>query len=222
MAGTIGVIAEDLARYTIFTSSLTRLHKPPNTYILFATGSERAANRERIVRDAITIGSEWVWFIDDDHGFDDMALLKLLAHDVPVVGSFYLQRGAPFYPIAYVGRDQNGWWPLDLTQCPEHGLVGVDAVGAGGLLVRTEVFHELKEPWFQYTHEMSEDLFFCRRVREELDLQIYLDLDVKLSHLRVSAIVPTYDESWVAGISFGPGASVTMPILPPVTEEKVS
>lgn len=219
MAGTIGVIAEDLARYTIFTSCLTRLNKPPNTFMQFETGSERAISREKIVRGALERGSEWVWFVDDDHGFHDQSLLTLLSRDVPVVGALILRRGAPFLPVAMRGRDEKGWFPLDLSTCPGTGIVSVDAVGTGGIFVRTEVFYEMGEPWFQYTHEMSEDLFFCKRVREELGLPIYVDLDVRLSHLRVSSVIPVYDEGqWVAGLTFGPGTSITLPISIPGDE----
>ena len=202
----------------MFYQCLSALLKPPNTYHHWAVGSERAINREKIVRGALERGSEWVWFVDDDHTFGNMALHDLLKHDVPVVGALYLQRKTPFLPIAMGERDENGmWWPLDLEKCSEHGLIEVDGIGTGGLLVRTEVFHELGEPWFQYTAEMSEDLFFCSRVREELGLPIYVDLDVQLGHLGPAVVFPVYDQGeWVAGLSFGPNAAVTLPILKPL------
>lgn len=200
----------------MFHQCLTTLRTPPNTYFDWAVGSERAIGREKIVRRALERGSEWVWFVDDDHTFGPSALLDLMKHDVPVVGALYLQRRTPFLPIAMGERDENGWWPLDLSQCPEHGLVAVDGIGTGGLLVRTDVFHELGEPWFQYTAEMSEDLFFCKRVREDLGLEIYVDLDVPLGHLAPAVVFPLFDDGeWVAGLSFGPGAGVTFPILKP-------
>lgn len=204
----------------MFHQCLTTLRAPVNTYFEWMIGSERAIGREKVVRRALERGSEWVWFVDDDHTFGHTALLDLLAHDVPVVGALYLQRKTPFLPIAMGEKDENGWWPLDLEKCPQHGLVSVDGIGTGGLLVKAEVFHELGEPWFQYTAEMSEDLFFCRRVREELGLPIYVDLDVPLGHIAPAVVFPIYSEDqWAAGLSFGPNATVMLPILKPLTEE---
>jgi hypothetical protein len=208
----------------MFSQCLTGLRVPLNTAIDWNVGSDRAISRNRIAERSLERGSEWVWFVDDDHTFHGDILGRLLAHEQPVVGALYLQRTTPFLPIAMAERDDNGeWWPLDLDACPEHGLVQVEGLGTGGLLVRAEVFHDLEPPWFVHTTKQSEDLYFCTRVRDELDLPIYVDMDARLGHLGPAVVVPNYHETegWVAGLSFGPSAYVELPILKPLIEEEV-
>lgn len=228
MSGTVGVIADAASRYTMFHQCLTSLSAPVNTSVDWMIGSDRAVSRNRIVKRALERGSEWVFFLDDDHTFRHNILADLLEHDQPVVGALYLQRTTPFLPIAMGERDENGfWWPLDLQTTPEHGLVEVAGIGTGGLLIRSEVFYGLLESdpdkqFFRHTTEQSEDLYFCARVRDELGLPIYVDVDARLGHLGPAVCVPSYtDGQWVAGLAFGPSAYVELPILKP-TEEKAA
>src|SRR5947208_1793411 len=101
MSGTVGVIASDWGRATLFTTSLTTLRTPVNTSLDWALTSDRIIGRNKLAQRAIDAGAEWLMFIDDDHTFPKDLLLRLLAHDKPVVGALYMQRMVPFAPIAY-------------------------------------------------------------------------------------------------------------------------
>ena len=50
---------------------------------------------------ALDLGTEWVWFIDDDMLFAPDHLLRLLSHDVPIIPSLYCTRQEPFSALAY-------------------------------------------------------------------------------------------------------------------------
>ena len=177
MSGHVGVIANDTGRYSLFTFMLTMLQVPVNTKIQPALTSDRILGRNKLAKMAVEEGAEWLLFIDDDHAFRPDLLKNLLQHDVPIVGSLYLQRMLPFAPVAYSHkesasslpngstRSDNGndakpgdyYIPIDLTSLPDTGLVEVCAVGTGGMLVRTEVFRELEYPYFEHGRA-SEDL----------------------------------------------------------------
>lgn len=222
MSGTIGVIADSLARYTEFTRALMGLRRPVNTEFDLRVGSDRGRSRNELVEASLERGSEWMFFLDDDHSFPPTLLMGLLERNQPVVASLYLQRTDPFLPIAMAKKDEDGnYWPLDLTQCPQHGLVTVVGAGTGGMLIRSEVFHELAPPWFVHTTHQSEDLYFCDRV-VAAGIPLYVDLDAPLGHLTPNNVFPNWEEGhgWTAGLSISPSMKVVLPIVMPGDDRK--
>lgn len=199
----------------MFTQALIALRAPVNTAIDFEIGADRGNSRNNLVRRSLERGSEWILFLDDDHTFPPTLLNGLLERNEPVVASLYLQRSDPFLPVAYTSRDDEGkYWPLDLPAQDRHGLVPVVGVGTGGMLIRSEVFHQLPDPWFVHTTEQSEDLYFCSLLMEA-GIPLFVDLDARLGHLAVFNIYPDFDEQWGAGISVSPSMKVVLPIVMP-------
>lgn len=203
----------------MFTQSLIQLgaHSPVNTAVDFEIGADRGRSRNTLVERSLERGSEWMLFLDDDHTFPPGLLLQLLSHDQPVVASLYLQRTDPFLPIAYTSKDENGdYWPLDLNDCERHGLVPVAGAGTGGMLIRSEVFHQLDPPWFVHTTQQSEDLFFCDRV-VAAGIPLFVDLDAPLGHIGANNFFPNWEDGhgWTAAISVSPSMKVVLPIVMP-------
>lgn len=230
MSGTVGVIATDWGRTTLFTSSLTTLRTPPNTSILWGVSNDRIAGRNKVVEASLDTGSEWLLFIDDDHCFGHDLLMRLLAHDKPIVGSLYLARAVPFQPIAYSGKviepDEhdpgNDIWTYKAVNLNDHGpddLIEVAAIGTGGMLIHSEIFHAMPYPWFEHSRA-SEDLIFCDKVNELGLGPIYCDLGTRMGHLAPSAIWPTHsDESWNVGFSVADRYTLSVPITHEVEEQ---
>lgn len=223
MSGTVGVVADMTARYTIFTQSLLMLLSPPNTAIDWRIGADRGRSRNSLVEASLERGSEWILFLDDDHAFRPELLNILLAREQPAVASLYLQRADPFLPIAYTAKDENGdYWPLDLSQQEQHGIVPVYAAGTGGMLIRSEVFHEIPGPWFLHTTEQSEDLYFCDLLAAH-GIPLYVDLDARLGHVTAMNIFPDWVDDvsrWAAAMSLSPTMRVHLPINMPLVEEE--
>ena len=222
MSGTVGIIANDSARYTLFAASLVNLRTPVNTAISWAVGSDRIVGRNNIVRQALDQGSEWVLFLDDDHAFGPDLLLRLLAHDQPIVASLYMGRARPFAPIAYGEKQDDGTYlPIQLPGLPESGLLAVVAAGTGGMLIRSEIFRAVGEPWCEHGRA-SEDLIFCDKAREA-GFPIYLDLATHLGHLAPCSIWPTFLEGeWAVGFTVTDGTSLYVRIEPAETPELAS
>jgi hypothetical protein len=88
-------------------------------------------------------------FIDDDMVFEDDALERLLAHDLPVVGGLCHNRRHPYMPILMrhpVKDDPSSGYAFMYDYCDQtddHGLVEVDATGAAFLLVKREIFEAI-------------------------------------------------------------------------------
>lgn len=219
MSGTIGVIADSLARYTMFYQCLTNLQLPVNTTLDFRVGADRGRSRNQLVEASLERGSEWMFFLDDDHTFPASILMTLLSREKPVVASLYLQRTDPFLPIAYAERTgDEGYWPLDLSACPQRGLVTVVGAGTGGMLIRSEVFHQLDPPWFVHTTKQSEDLYFCDRL-VEAEIPLYVDMEALLGHVAPFSIYPTWENGgWAAGVAVSPSMHLALPINAPQKE----
>ena len=223
MSGTIAIAAGENARYTMFYVSLTQLKHPPNTQIDWALGTDVTWQRNELVCRSLEIGSEWILFLDDDHVFQSDLLLRLLSNEQDIVGCVYLRRHKPFAPNAFSHRNEDGTYqPIDLTELPNEGLLKVAAVGTAGMLIRSEVFRAIPEPWFEYGQvgkwTASEDIVFCEKAAEA-GFEVFVDLSAQLGHLAPQAIWPGWvDEEWAVGFSVAHGLRLYCPIEKAETE----
>jgi len=203
--GTVAVVAGDTGRFTAFTTSLSRLQKPPGTEVTVIVGSDRIKGRNMHVNE---MKGDWLWFIDDDHEFPPDTLMRLLDRNVDVIVPICLMRSTPFNPVDYVAGSEKGLVPIDLKTASASGTVELYAAGTSGMLIRRRVFDVFRERWpeapiFEHEADRSEDIIFSERLRE-LDIKIHLDLEARLGHLNVVTIYPDHaDGEWAVGMRVG-------------------
>jgi hypothetical protein len=176
--GTIGIAAQETARYSEFATSLANLRRPVGWEVQMVLGTDIADSRCRLVEQ---LDGDHLLFLDDDQVFDPDLLERLLAHQLDVVGALVPGKHAPFLPYLGAGG------PTAPTEAP--GLLEVEATGTGALLVRRRVFEALEPPYFW---PPGEDVVFCRRVRE-LGFQIFVDTSVWVGHLAPITVWPHWD-----------------------------
>ncbi len=164
-------------------------------------------------------GSEWILFLDDDHVFPADLLKRLLAHEEDIVAAPYMRRAGAHSPVAFSHRSEDGLYQaIDLTELPGEGLLKVHAVGAGCLLIRSEVFRAISsEPnWFKHGQvgewDASEDIIFCEKANEA-GFDVYVDLGTPVGHMAPSAVWPSYvDKEWAVGFSVADSTRLYVPI----------
>jgi hypothetical protein len=152
------------------------------------------AARNRIVRKALQVGAEYVWFLDDDQPFypgtetKPSDLDRLLAHGLDAVLPLSPRRGPPFLPLLYNYIDESGWTTQRYLDDHEHGLVKIAGAGMAGLLIKTECFKKMGgDGWFEFFHpddnpdDYSEDFPFYRKLAKA-GYQLYCDLDIPFGH----------------------------------------
>jgi hypothetical protein len=173
---------------------LAELEMPQHTMVSKSTAAIDLA-REKTVEDALETDPEWILFMDSDVIPPRDVFQRLHSHGQDIVsGLYYMDNPDGVHPAM---------WRLDENDSPaicgydREGLVSVDGVGFGCLLVNREVFETLERPWFRWTqgyedhpwdlqHKgekpgISEDFYFCHKALAA-GYDIYVDTTVKCMH----------------------------------------
>jgi len=174
--------------------SLLSLQTPPDCKIAWVASVNVARNLNIGIE---MMHGEWVWMLKDAHVFAPDTLLRLLRHEVPVVGALCCHRRPPCLPIVYREQTVDGryrsWPPAEL---PETGLVKVVGTAGAGLLVQKQVLDAVGQPWFTHSggpgDDVSEDLSFQQRLRQA-GYDIYVDVSTSIGHMGPGAVWPHWD-----------------------------
>lgn len=105
--------------------------------------------RNELCKRAIAGGFTHVFHFDSDVIAPPDTIHRLLSHNLPVVSGIYCRRSPPHSLPVMI---RNGSW---VTQFPSNSLIEVDWVGAGCLLISTDLLkslppQSLDKPWFSW------------------------------------------------------------------------
>ena len=142
------------------------------TNLRIMVGGYVSMNRNKLVRSALEMNASHLLFIDNDHMFDPSAIQRLIDADKDIVGVNYNSRGAPGQPVVSTiklvdpkidpQKDKivNSEFPAQLFK--------LFALGTGFMLIKTDVFRNMKAPWFVDGEDkdgecFTEDIDFCRK-----------------------------------------------------------
>lgn len=169
---------------TGFAQSLAMLQKGGNeTAIMFEVGSLIYEARNKLAKQAIAMGADYTMWFDSDMIFKPDTMVRLLAHDAPMVSGAYFRRSPPYHLVAFdeCDAETRKWSDLDLPT----KTVQCGGVGFGCVLVKTEVLFEVAaryKTWFEPVNGFGEDLSFCWRARQ-CGYDILLDPTVTCGHV---------------------------------------
>lgn len=161
-------------------------------------------SRNLMMNDAIAGGVDAVLMLDSDHQFPPDTLLRLLDHELEVVGTNPAARREPTGPTAANIRADGTAEPVWTTM--EKAAAGaverVDRIGLGLVLVRLSVLAKLRAagqlvPLFHFrlnddgSHLTGEDYFFCERL-EAAGVPIHVDhrLSWEVGHVIETMLFP--------------------------------
>ncbi|HEY8298776.1 MAG TPA: glycosyltransferase [Candidatus Baltobacteraceae bacterium] len=188
------------------------------------SGNFVPAQRELILRHALTCGADFVAMIDDDMVLPPDALQRLcdaiLADPtVALVGALYYSRDG-LRPMAVAN-----WDPGRTTSANTPGFDGttpvtVDGVGFGCVLVRASALRDLPQPFLRthvYIEEVAgrvrvcdEDYLFCETLRAA-GHHVLLHSGVRCGHFDRSS-ERTFPERWEeASVTRGPRMMIRRP-----------
>lgn len=149
-------------------------------------GKDRAANRERLVEEAIKVGAPYVMFIDDDTILPNFAIRQLHVEiekdpTIMVCGGIYCTKENPPAPLVFKSLGGGPFYQWKVGE-----IFSCAGLGCGAMLIKTEVFKHISKPWFLEPDEAyvdqteilngvecpltamrgTDDLFFCKKVAE--------------------------------------------------------
>jgi len=172
-------------------------------YVLeFSSVSTQPTSKARnmLVESAFNTNSDYVLWIDSDNDVHPGVLDKLLSvmesEKADLVSALYFQRDAPHYAVLRQYR-HGGYY--NIATVPFGGIIKIDACGLGCCLVKKEVFKKLSKPYFKFSDEkhgykdiqISEDIYFCRKV-QEAGFKMVCDLDTVVGHIGGTVRLPEY------------------------------
>lgn len=92
-----------LPRFVGFEMSLEGVYVPVGSFASRAISANLAGTLNEII-DKTAASVRYFWVMDDDHQFDAMLLLRLLAHDRPVVNGLTCMNKPPYHTVIYKGE----------------------------------------------------------------------------------------------------------------------
>jgi len=206
---TIGIPTASNLLHQKFVQSLMCLQLPQNTEIDYnvITGYQLPFARNRIVQHALDSNSDYVFFIDADMVFPSDSLIRLFNHNLDLVNALAFRRTSPHYPTIFKWNENEKCYE---TMSYTKGLLEVEATGMACMLIKTEVFKKMKQPWYYYRdNTFSSDLTFCENARKE-GYKIMIDTDLKIGHLGDEKVIdesfylqhlsPEAKEQWNSGM----------------------
>ncbi len=149
-------------------------------YIQMEMGADIASSRNRLAQAALDQKADYLLFIDYDMYFPPRTISTLLSRKKDVIGATYNFRQDPPKSTAI---------PLEGTEAKTDEPFKVECMGAGMLLIKTEVFNKFPKPWFMwgYTPEgtllYGEDTYFCQMAKNQGSVDVWADPTLGVKHI---------------------------------------
>ena len=148
-----------------------------DTYLFYDSSTILLNQREKLIEKAKEVKSDYVLWLDSDMMFPSTTALRLLEHNKDIIACNYMKRTKGDKTVAYTDvSDWDTWLPLDKID----GLVKVEGVGMGCMLMKTKVFNKLIKPYFEFTYKedsqdwYGEDFNILAKLRK-LGHDVYID-----------------------------------------------
>lgn len=172
-----------------FTHSLAVLKKEGDVVLSMLSGSLVYESRNKLAKQAISLGADYIMWFDSDMVFPDDTLLRMLEHmkDKEIVSGLYFRRANPFTPVlfkSYKEKEMSIEWE-DYNDYPKDSVFEIAGCGFGCIMTKTEVFLDLAlnyRQFFEPYKSSGEDMSFCFRAKE-LGHKIYCDSTIKCGHM---------------------------------------
>lgn len=178
-----------------FAQSLAVLNRVGDCSVSFIVGSLIYDSRNKLAKQAIEVGADYVLWLDSDMIFQPDTLEKLMEDDVDIVSGLYFRRVAPFTPVLFKELTETSWKGYD--DYPP-SLFEVQGVGFGCVLMKTEVLLDIATKygnWFTPVNGYGEDLSFCLRAKT-MGYKMFCDPEVKLGHVGHSVVTENFFKAY--------------------------
>lgn len=174
----------------------------------FVVGTYVHKAREQLLDEISEMGAHYILWLDSDHNFPKDLLIRLMAHDVEMVGINYTFRSVPARYVAFerttIDHQEDGLGGKLLeTKEDSHGLAEVEALGFGAVLMKMVIVPTLPKNkprfFFEWNEEknihVGEDVWFCRLITQA-GWNIYVDHDLSKECTHIGQIQFRLNHVW--------------------------
>lgn len=175
-----------------FAADLMGLQLPMSAKVIWQTRTMIDTARNMLAIKALEdVTVTHILMIDDDMTFETDFLMKLIAHDVDIVGGLAFKRTPDYHPCVYKKKEGADKYLPILPRVFQE----VDIVGTGGILIKREVFEKLKYPYFETYYDkentdkhFSVDFDFCLKAKNA-GFKLFVDPEAALGHIGEAPII---------------------------------
>lgn len=144
-------------------------------------------SRNTVAKYAIDNKIDYVLYLDSDIMLPKNAIKNLLSHDKDIVSGVYAYKQLGRNDVVlkrYKKDDAEDYDDLTVNEVIEsqERLISVDGFGFGCVLLKTEVFGKIKFPYFVYTQNLGEDIYFCQKAKLA-GFELLVDTKVLCGHV---------------------------------------
>lgn len=202
------VSPETMFDYMRMSYAFGRRYPEHDFFLIYKTKAEQFRARNDIVESALSMGADYLLFLDDDQVIDWQRrpdgsaydfLQVLLDHQKPIVGCLYYHRGGEYSPVLMKrvpAKDFDRYRFLrdhEIKNC----LQEVDVQGGGCMLINMEIFNKIKPPYFEPEmqtdgNRYGTDIQICRKAYEQ-GFSVWCDTSIQVGHVRAEREIVTPD-----------------------------
>lgn len=189
----------DSVTRTKFAISLGKMVYPCEWELFTTEKAYYDEARNVMVRDGLKWGADFFLHLDDDMLPPPDLASQLIARDVDIIAALYFQRRYP-YLSTILRYDAEGYLCTLNGGIAHTGVLSLDAVGLGCMLVKADVYKRLEAPWYLYNdwrlelkrsnpmEMITEDVAFCVRAKQA-GFGVYCDTNIVVPHCSDELIV---------------------------------
>jgi len=198
------MFAYDLANMVGYTTATLVANDLADIGLSVIDGTYIHTNRQDLSEHALERDPTHLLWVDDDMRFPRDAVLRLLKHNLPIVGVNYPTRKFPiqYVAIKYRGDDEHQPERVQTLESSS-GVEECQAVGFGLVLIKAEVYRAMPKPWFENYLDpvkkqwVGEDVAFCDKARAAgFTVHVDHDLSKEMKHIGSFEYSCAHAETW--------------------------
>lgn len=167
-------------------ASILNLKRKGQIGLLIPNSYSIDSSRNLIAQHAIENNYDYILWVDSDMIIPPDTLVKFLEHKKDIVSGVYAYKilgGENAVAKRFIPTEDDTYEDIPLKEIRESDrLMELDGIGFGCVLTKTKIFKKIPYPYFVYTPEMGEDIYFCRKAQEQ-GYKIYMDTSIKAGHI---------------------------------------
>lgn len=168
-------------------------HHPDDTLVpIVHQGTLLARSRNVMAEDALSMGLDWLLWLDSDMRFPPDTIARLLESGHDIVTTNAPKRKEPIGSTAHRWSDEEKKQVLiDISETSDE-IVEVNACGFAVCIMRAEVFNRIERPWFwtpyleDYDLIVGEDYYFASKAQQAgIKIMCDLELSEEIGHIGI-------------------------------------